>query len=79
MQPLTLVQEEVYEYIKEFLVERHTMPSVKDMASDLGVTDNAIQERLVRLERKGYIGMGSGRSRSITLELHDIKLIKRRV
>lgn len=67
MNDLTPRRRQTYRFILSFL-ERHGFPpSVREVASHLGITTKGAFDHLRALERQGYIGRGSRRSRAITI------------
>ena len=64
-QQLTIIQESVYEYIKEFLIENHCPPTYKEIAIDMGwESPNTAFDHVKALCRKGWLikhGDGSGK------------------
>ena len=53
--------------IKKYIAENGYSPSIGDIANELGVYPNAVQEQIKRLERDGYITKKAGVARSLRL------------
>ena len=53
--------------IKNYISENGYSPSIGDIANELGVYPNAVQEQIKRLERDGYITKKAGVARSLRL------------
>ena len=65
---LTSKQQQIYDYIKEFINEKHYSPSVRDICVGVGLSSTStVHSHLKRLEKKGLISRGGNKSRSITL------------
>lgn len=62
---LTKKQEELYNYIKQYIEKNKWAPSIKEMAKEFGVLPNAIFGQLKSLEKKKYIKRGRNMSRAI--------------
>ncbi|MEM9116861.1 MAG: hypothetical protein AAGD09_03150 [Cyanobacteria bacterium P01_F01_bin.56] len=66
MEPLTEVQQELYDYLLEKSRRHKPMPTYREMMRAMRLKSPApIQGRLDRLERKGYIYRPSHNARSI--------------
>lgn len=76
MKDLTEIQEAVYEYLKEHLIENHRLPTYGEVSNYFGWTSaNAAHQHIYYLSRKGYVEyIGS----KYALAKVDIRLIKRR-
>lgn len=56
MDKLTTVQQETFDYIKNYIKENGYPPSIRDMCKDLDVSSTSTMfARLERIEKKGYI------------------------
>jgi repressor LexA len=65
---LTRRQEEVLEFLKDFVMERGFPPTLREIASHLGVKGpRGPQKALQILERKGYLRRVSGGSRALEI------------
>ena len=66
--PLTLVEQQVYHFLLDFLSEHTFQPSVREIAKQLGIpSTKSVADLLASLERKGYVEREAGRSRGVTL------------
>ena len=76
MKDLTTIQESVYEYLKEHLVENHRLPSYVEVSNYFEwASANAAYQHIQYLSLKGYIEYIDSK---YVLAKVDIKLIKRR-
>jgi repressor LexA len=65
---LTRRQEEVLEFLKDFVMERGFPPTLREIASHLGVKGPKGPQKALRiLERKGYLRRVSGGSRALEI------------
>jgi repressor LexA len=65
---LTRRQEEVFEFLKDFVMERGFPPTLREIASHLGVRGPKGPHKTLRiLERKGYLRRVSGGSRALEI------------
>ena len=75
MKQLTLTQESVYEFIKEFLINNHCTPTNQEISTHFGwKSANAAYEHVKYIAKKGYLTLyedGTGKYRLAKL---DIKL-----
>jgi len=61
MDELTSKQKNIYHFIKWFICEHQKPPTRKEIAQEFRfVSDNAAQEHLIRIEKKGFISLGEG-------------------
>lgn len=68
MEALPPRQKQVLEFIKEYVARHEYPPSLRDIATHIGVSGNvSVIGHLEALERKGYIRRDSGSSRGIAL------------
>jgi len=68
MDSLTLRQQQVYEFIADYIDRNEYPPTFRDIAHHLGISGNAgVLSHLEQLERKGYIRREPGSSRGIVL------------
>ena len=74
---LTAAQDELFQWIKEYIRDFNHSPSIRQMMKGMGLKSPApIQSRLKHLQEKGYISWQEGRAR--TLQLVD-NLVKKNV
>ena len=72
---LTDAQDELFQWIKNYIKDFHHSPSIRQMMEGMGLKSPApIQSRLKHLQEKGYISWQEGRAR--TLQLVDDLVIK---
>tara|TARA_B100000073_G_scaffold185662_2_gene153670 strand:- start:2963 stop:3580 length:618 start_codon:yes stop_codon:yes gene_type:complete len=65
---LTQAQNELYEWIKEYMKEFQHSPSIRQMMQAMGLKSPApIQSRLKHLQEKGYISWQEGKARTLAL------------
>ncbi len=65
---LTVAQNELYEWIKNYIHEFQHSPSIRQMMQAMGLKSPApIQSRLKHLQEKGYISWQEGKSRTLQL------------
>ena len=65
---LTNAQEELFEWIKNYIRDFHHSPSIRQMMDGMGLKSPApIQSRLKHLQEKGYISWQEGRARTLQL------------
>ncbi|KKZ11601.1 MAG: LexA family transcriptional repressor [Candidatus Synechococcus spongiarum SP3] len=70
-QPLTVAQQELYDWIVEFLANHGHAPSIRQMMEAMGLRSPApIQSRLRYLQKKGWIQWKPGRARTLQLNNH---------
>ncbi|MGJ3246563.1 MAG: transcriptional repressor LexA [Elainellaceae cyanobacterium] len=68
MESLTEVQQELYDWLVEYIRENQHSPSIRQMMRAMGLKSPApIQSRLEHLRNKGYIGWTEGKARTIRL------------
>ncbi|MCY4174186.1 MAG: transcriptional repressor LexA [Cyanobacteria bacterium MAG CAR3_bin_5] len=66
--PLTVAQQELYDWIVEFLAHHGHAPSIRQMMEAMGLRSPApIQSRLRYLQKKGWIRWQPGRARTLQL------------
>ena len=67
---LTGMQRKIYAYLKEYVENHNYAPSVRDICAAVGLTSTStVHGHLTRLENKGFIKRGTGKSRAI--EIND--------
>jgi len=77
MDGLTKRQEDVLQYLKEYIVKNNYPPSIREIGLALGLSSPAtIHSHLTNLEKKNYIKKSDCKNRSIEL-LVDNELIKK--
>ena len=65
---LTQAQEELFEWIRDYMRDFHHSPSIRQMMEGMGLKSPApIQSRLKHLQEKGYISWQEGRARTLQL------------
>jgi len=65
---LTEAQNELFEWIKDYIKKFHHSPSIRQMMKGMGLKSPApIQSRLKHLQEKGYISWQEGRARTLQL------------
>ncbi len=65
---LTHAQNELYEWIKNYMKDFQHSPSIRQMMSAMGLKSPApIQSRLKHLQEKGYISWQEGKARTLKL------------
>ena len=65
---LTEAQEELYEWIKNYLKDFQHSPSIRQMMEAMGLKSPApIQSRLKHLQEKGYISWQEGKARTLQI------------
>lgn len=70
--PLTEKQQAVLDYIKGYMAERGCPPTTYEIAHAFGwKSDNAAQEHLKALQKKGFIKLARGTTRGIRVVGHD--------
>ena len=71
-QDLTDAQNELYEWIKDYMSKFQHSPSIRQMMNGMGLKSPApIQSRLKHLQDKGYISWHEGRARTLKI-MNDI-------
>ncbi|MBD1912240.1 MULTISPECIES: transcriptional repressor LexA [unclassified Leptolyngbya] len=71
METLTKVQQQLYEWLVDYIRENQHSPSIRQMMKAMGLKSPApIQSRLEHLRSKGYIDWTEGKARTIRL-LHS--------
>lgn len=69
---LTGMQRKIYVYLKDYVEEHNYPPSVRDICNEVGLTSTStVHGHLTRLENKGFIRRGSGKSRAIEIDDAD--------
>jgi len=66
MKNLTERQQQIFEFIKDYITMKGYSPSVRDVARHFKMTPRGAQQHLIALEKKGYITRTRG-PRTITL------------
>jgi SOS-response transcriptional repressor LexA len=72
---LTDAQNELYELIIQLFKEKQYMPTVKELADNLGCYPNSVQGKLNTLQDKGFITKSQSKSRSINFTKLKIELV----
>lgn len=71
MTDLTPRQAQTFRFLVAYLDRHGFAPTVREVAAYLGITVKGAYDHLRALQRKGYIGRGSRRSRAITIRRRD--------
>ena len=65
---LTEAQDQLFEWIRNYIKDFHHSPSIRQMMNGMGLKSPApIQSRLKHLQEKGYISWQEGRARTLQL------------
>ena len=68
MEPLTSAQEELYNWLTDYIREHQHSPSIRQMMRAMELKSPApIQSRLDHLRKKGYIDWNEGKARTIRI------------
>ncbi len=68
MEPLTEAQQELYDWLVEYIRANQHSPSIRQMMRAMGLKSPApVQSRLEHLRAKGYIDWSEGKARTIRL------------
>lgn len=67
MKKITIKQLQVLECIEWFIKENGYSPTIREIAELLNSDNKAVFEKLLILEKKGYIRTTNGKSRSIVI------------
>lgn len=68
METLTPVQQQLYDYLVDYIKQNQHAPSIRQMMKAMGLRSPApIQSRLEHLRTKGYIAWTEGQARTIRL------------
>ena len=67
-EPLTTAQQELYDWLSEYIGEHRHSPSIRQMMQAMGLRSPApIQSRLRHLQQKGWITWKEGQARTLQL------------
>jgi len=67
-EPLSLIEEELYQFLLDFLAEHTFQPSVREIGRALKIpSTKSVADLLGTLEKKGYVQKQRGRSRGVSL------------
>ncbi len=67
-EPLTTAQQELYDWLSEYIGEHRHSPSIRQMMEAMGLRSPApIQSRLRHLQQKGWITWNEGQARTLQL------------
>ena len=67
-EPLTTAQQELYDWLSEYIGEHRHSPSIRQMMEAMGLRSPApIQSRLRHLQQKGWITWKEGQARTLQL------------
>jgi len=64
---LTVKQQELFDYLSQFIKSQGRAPSLRRTATDLGISHTAVAQSLKALEDKGYVKRDGRYSRSVFL------------
>ena len=65
---LTTAQQELYDWLVDFIGDHHHSPSIRQMMQAMGLKSPApIQSRLKHLQEKGYISWQEGKARTMQI------------
>lgn len=67
MKPLTEKQKSLYSFIKHEVVKTGFPPTVREIGTEFSVSAPAAYDRLIALEKKGYIHREPGKPRAIKI------------
>lgn len=67
MKTLTIKQKMVYEAIEMFIKENGYSPTLREIAKMINIDVHSAFDRVLILERKGYISTKNGKQRTIRL------------
>ncbi len=68
MEPLTDAQQQLYDWLVEYITENQHSPSIRQMMRAMDLKSPApVQSRLEHLRAKGYIAWSEGKARTIRL------------
>ncbi len=74
MRELTDRQREMLAFIKQYIAEKGYPPTYREIGKALGVDPGAIYQKIVALEKKGYLRLKPGEPR--TLEVIEMSIAK---
>ena len=67
-EPLTSAQQELYEWLADYIGSHHHSPSIRQMMQAMGLRSPApVQSRLRHLQQKGWITWQEGQARTLQL------------
>ncbi len=67
-EPLTLAQQELYDWLADYIGTHHHSPSIRQMMQAMGLRSPApVQSRLRHLQQKGWITWQEGQARTLQL------------
>lgn len=67
MEKLTKKQRNVLSFIEGFHIENGTMPTIREIAAEFGITIGPVQKYLAALEKKGYLSKRESVARGIQI------------
>lgn len=68
MRPLTPAQTRVLEFVRTYIAREKVPPTRREIAEALGFrSNNAAEEHLVALQRKGFVFLRRGIARGVSL------------
>ena len=72
MKELTDRQREMLEFIKQYIAEKGYPPAYREIGAALGVDPGSIYQKIVALEKRGYLRLKPGEPR--TLEVIEMSI-----
>ena len=72
MKELTDRQREMLEFIKQYIAEKGYPPTYREIGVALGVDPGAIYQKVIALEKRGYLRLKPGKPR--TLEVIEMSI-----
>ncbi|MGK7942143.1 MAG: transcriptional repressor LexA [Crocosphaera sp.] len=74
MEPLTPAQQELYDWLIQYINQNQHAPSIRQMMKAMNLRSPApVQSRLERLRNKGYIDWTEGKARTLRILHHQSK------
>ena len=67
MKTITRSQAEVFDYIKNYIIDNHFPPTVREIGTHVSISGKAAYDHIKALQKKGFITSGNNRSRSIEI------------
>ncbi len=68
MEKLTRKQGQIYEFIKQFIIDNNYPPTIREIATGVDLSSSAtVHAHLKNLEKKGYIKVSNNKNRAIEL------------
>jgi len=67
MKKITPRQQEILDFIIKFMRSNHYSPSMLEIAEEFGINRNAVFEKVMALQKKGFITTQPNQARTIVL------------